>query len=105
MKKIHITESQLNYLKSKINETTSDEITIDAQPEPNGSVTTQGLKTQYNDAKTKVGSGTNVKISVDGADLKEGVDETRMFTKKQIQEARIANLRKNCTVYKKKNLK
>ena len=101
MRKIHITEEQLDALKKRIEES-NDELTIDAQPDSNGSITTQGLKNQYNDAKSKVGSA-NVKLSVDGADLTEG--EYKSFTKKQIKEARLKYLKENSVVFKKKNIK
>ena len=70
MKKIYITEEQLDALKKQIAE--QDEITIDAQPDANGAISTAGLKTQYNNTKANVSSGTNIKLSVDGADLVEG---------------------------------
>ena len=99
MKKIHITEEQLEQLRNTISES-SNELTIDAQPNSSGKITTQDLTTQYNDAKTKVGGATNIKLAVDGADLTEG----KFITKKQIQEAKLNNLKKNCTVYKKGNI-
>lgn len=100
MKSIHITEEQLAQLKERITEQ-NNELTVDAQPDANGTVSTAGLKTQYNNIASKVGSGTNVKLSVDGADL----TEEKFVTKKQIQEAKLNNLKKNCTVYKKGNIR
>lgn len=99
MKKIHITEEQLEQLRNTISES-GNELTIDAQPNSSGKITTQDLTTQYNNAKTKVGGATNIKLAVDGADLTEG----KFITKKQIQEAKLSNLKKNCTVYKKGNI-
>ena len=99
-KTITITESQLAELKKKIDEQ-GNEITVDAQPDANGTVSTTGLKTQYNNVVSKVGNGTNVKLSVDGADL----TECKCFTKKQIKEAKLANLKKNCTVFKKGDIR
>ena len=101
MRKIHITEEQLNALKKQIEE--QNELTIDAQPDPNGKVSTQGLKTQYTNAKSQTGGNTNIKLSVDGADLSEG--EYKAFTKKQLKEARLRYLKENSTVYKKGNVK
>ena len=95
MKKIHITEEQLTELKKNLEEQ-QDELTIDAQPDPNGTVSTQGLKTQYNKAKAMAGTP-NIKLSVDGSDLTEG----KIFTKKQIKEARLRYLKENSILYKK----
>lgn len=103
MKKIHITESQVEELRKRLAEEENDEITVDAQPDANGKVTTQGLTQQYQTAKKNV-TGARVAMKVDGSDLLESEDSA-YITKRQIKEAKIKKLRENCVKFKKSDLK
>lgn len=105
MKKIRLTEEQIEYCARKLAE--QDEIKIDAQPDANGTISTQGLKTQYNNVKTKVGSNTAVSLSVNGEDLMEDEDifpNDRKFTKKQLKEAKIRKMVSESKMYTKKDI-
>lgn len=75
MKKIHITESQLNYIKKRLTEQgETDEVLVDAHAGASGKLTTQDLTQQYNNAQKHV-TNANVAMKVDGTDLKEDVTE------------------------------
>lgn len=75
MKKIHITESQLNYIKKRLTEQgETDEVVVDAHAGASGKLTTQDLTQQYNNAQKHV-TNANVAMKVDGTDLKEDVTE------------------------------
>ena len=103
MRKIHITEEQLNAIKKSIEE----EYSVDA---------TQKLSDNGNNAKTaaqelqaenptlasdlKTGKAT---MTYNPTGLKEG--EYKSFTKKQIKEARVKYLKENSVVFKKKYIK
>lgn len=122
MKKIHITESQLQYIKKRLTEQgETDEVVVDAHAGASGKLTTQDLTQQYNNAQKHV-TNANVAMKVDGTDLKEDVAELeqdvdrdsneysdvmekKIITKKQIKEAKLRNLRENCIRITKKNLK
>lgn len=104
MKKIHITEAQLECLKKKLSEAgEQDEIVVDAQPDANGKVTTQGLSQQYQAAQRNV-TGARVAMKVNGEDLYESEDSAHI-TKRQIKEAKIKKLQENSVRFTKKDLK
>ena len=105
MKKIHITEAQLQELKNKLNELnlSGDENLNTA----NGNVTDATKKTIQNakdDGVNVDNAGVTVGFSHDA--LKQnGVAEGKLYTKKQIKEAKLAKLRNECKKYTKKDLK
>lgn len=75
MKKIHITESQLKYIKKRLTEQgETDEVVVDAHAGASGKITTQDLTQQYNNAQKHV-TNANVAMKVDGTDLKEDITE------------------------------
>ena len=75
MKKIHITESQLKYIKKRLTEQgETDEVVVDAHAGASGKLTTQDLTQQYNNAQKHV-TNANVAMKVDGTDLKEDITE------------------------------
>lgn len=100
MKKIHITEAQLNELKKKL----SEAFTVDGTKEveqANGD-----MKTAWNNIKSK-----NPQLSqqADSGELNvsvnpSGIDEAKSYTKKQIKEAKLKKLQENSVVFKKSDL-
>jgi len=103
MRKIHITEEQLNCLKKKLTE--QDSYNIDM---------TKNIEDAGGNAKTAVSNFASSNPQ-QGTDLKSGkatatfnadaiTAEGTLYTKKQIKEARLANLKKNCKVIKKKDI-
>ena len=103
MKKIHITESQYNELKKKLNEINlnGDENLNSSNGNATDAIrkTVQGAK---NDGVNTDNSATQVSFSNDA--LKQnGVYEC--YTKKQLDEMKLANIKKNCKVVSKKALK
>jgi len=103
MRKIHITEEQLNCLKKKLSE--QDSYNIDV---------TKNIEDAGGNAKTAISnlSSSNPQQS---ADLKSGkatatfnadavTMEGKLYTKKQIKEAKLEKLKKSCKVIKKKDI-
>lgn len=105
MKKIHITESQLSDLKKRLNELNlNGDENLNAS---NGNVTDAAKKTIQN-AKDDGVNVDNAGVSVgfsQGALKQNGVSEGKLFTKKQIKEAKLQKLRESSTKYTKKDLK
>lgn len=104
MKKIHITEAQLECLRKKL----SEAITVDATKEVEAK--SGNVAAAWNDMKTKnptlqqQASGGELSLSVNP----EGIDEEengKPITKKQIKEAKIKKLRENSEVFKKSDLR
>jgi hypothetical protein len=104
MKKIHITEAQLNALKKKLNELNlSGDENLNAA---NGNVT-DATKTTLQNAKDDGVNVDNAGVTVgfsQSALKQNGVSEGKLFTKKQIKEAKLAKLRNECKKYTKKDL-
>lgn len=103
MKKIHITEAQLENLKKALNE-----INLNGDENLNtssGNVTDATKKTiqsAKDDGLNVDNSATQVSFTHDA--LKQnGVTES--YTKRQIKEAKLKKLRENCEVFKKSDIK
>ena len=90
-------------LKKKLSEG-NDELIVDAQPDANGKVTTQGLERQLQAAERNVTGGASVALKVDSKDLYESEDSAHI-TKRQIKEAKIKKLQENSVRFTKKDLK
>lgn len=109
MKKIHITESQLEYLRKKL----SESITVDATKETeeaNGNINTawQRMKSSNPVLSQQSQKGEiTLGVNPDGVDsVHESADiDGKTITKRQIKEAKIKKLQENCDVYLKKNIK
>lgn len=101
MRKIHITEAQLNELKKKL----SEAFTVDGTKEveqANGNMRTAwtNIKAKNPQLSQQANNG-EVNLSVNPT----GIDESNIYTKKQIKEAKLKNLRKNSVSFKKSDLK
>ena len=105
MKKIHITEAQLARLKKKLNELNlNGDENLNTS---NGNVTDATKKTIQNakdDGVNVDNAGVTVGFS-HGALKQNGVAEGKLFTKKQIKEAKLQKLRESSRKYTKKDLK
>ena len=105
MKKIHITEAQLEALKQKLNEINlnGDE----ALNTSNGNAT-NAIRTTIDNAKkdgvSVDNSATSVSFTHD-AMKQNGVCESNVFTKRGIKEAKLKKLQENSIVFKKSDLK
>ena len=101
MRKIHITESQLNELRKKL----SEAFTVDGTKEveqANGDMRTawNNIKSKNPQLNQQANSG-EVNVSVNPT----GIDESKAYTKKQIKEAKLKALQENSVVFKKSDLK
>lgn len=105
MKKIHITEAQLEELKTKLNELSlNGDENLNTS---NGNVTDATKKTiqsAKDDGVNVDNAGVTVGFS-QNALKQNGVAEGKLFTKKQIKEAKLQKLRESSTRYTKKDLK
>lgn len=103
MKKIHITEAQLEELKKKLNEINlNGDENLNAT---NGNVTDAAKQTIQNakdDGLNVDNSATQVSFGHDA--LKQN-SVCESYTKKQIKEAKLKKLRENCVKFTKKDLK
>lgn len=128
MKKIHITEAQLNYIKSKLTEAVAVDATKEVEAKGgNVNAAWQDMKSKNPSLSQQADDG-EVSISVNPKGIDEGVyesnrqdndrseeseymenmgnvNELRKFTKRQIKEAKIRKLRKSCERFTKKDLK
>ena len=112
MKKIHITESQLKYcMDQRLNEVSlngDEQLASTKDPKQAAQKTidaaqNQGVNTQ---------DGVSVSFSADSLKKNAGITEeveintelSKPYTKKEIQEARLRQLKENTTVIKKKDL-
>lgn len=100
MKKIHISEEQLNELKSKLAETYDVDVTRDLE----------AGKTPQQVVADKTAKNPNLSSDAKSGEVSfcfnpNGVDESKTITKRQIKEAKIENLRKNSVRFSKKDLK
>jgi hypothetical protein len=106
MKKIHITEAQLNYIKKRLTEAT---LNGDESLVRTGDPKLAARETMANGKKDGIKTGGDSTTSVsfsDDALRKVGITtEGKTITKRQIKEAKIKKLQEDCTVYLKKNLK
>ena len=102
MRKIHITEEQLNGLKKALNEINlNGDENLNAS---NGNATEAAKKTLQNakdDGVNVDNSATQVSFSQD-AMKQNGIAES--YTKKQIKEAKLSKLRENCVCFKKSDI-
>lgn len=105
-RRITITEKQLEELKNKLNELTlnGDEV-LNAKGGNIDAATRETLRNAQDDGVNINNAAVNVAYSQDGLKQNGITAEWKCLTKKQIKEAKLANLKKNCTVYKKKDLK
>lgn len=100
MRKIHITESQLEELKAKL----SEAYTIDGTKETEAAG--GNVKTAWDNIKSKnpqlsqQADNGEVNIAVNPI----GIDEGKSYTKRQIKEAKLRFLRENSVVFKKSDL-
>lgn len=100
MRKIHITESQLEELRKKLTEAYNVDITQDLE---------QG-KTPQQIVANKKAENPNLNNDANSGEVSftfnpNGIDEGTCFTKGSIKKAKIKNLQENSTMYIKKNLK
>ena len=103
MRKIHITESQLEELKKKL---TEDQTELATDP--------QQLKANPKDAISKAfttaasnGIKNNVEVAIPKETAQQAgitTNESKHYTKKQIKEAKLRFLRENSVVFKKSDL-
>lgn len=116
MKKIHITEAQLKYCAQKLKEA----YTVDATQEleqtgNNAKRAADNIMAKNPNLKSDASRG-EANISFDPNALSEGLNEKgesedyhavmegKIFTKREIKEARLENLKKSCKVIKKKDI-
>lgn len=107
MKRIHITESQLESLRQRL----SEAMTVDATKETeakggNIGAAWQDMKSK-NPSLDQQASDGEVTLSVNPKGVDEEVEmaEDRKFTKRQIKEAKLKKLRKSCERFTKRDLK
>lgn len=104
MKKIHITEGQLNYIKSRMTEAYTVDLTKETEA-ANGNVKTAwDRETSKNPTLRQQAQQGEVNAVVNP----EGIDEEmegKAFTKRQIKEAKIKKLQENSVVFRKKDLR
>ena len=104
MRKIHITEEQLDGLKRALNEINlSGDEALNAN---NGNATAAARQTIQNAKKDGVAvdnSATSVSFSQD-AMKRNGISEGTAYTKKQIKDAKVKALRENSVAFKKSDL-
>lgn len=104
MRKIHITESQLNELKQRLNELNlNGDENLNTS---NGNVTDATRKTldsAKDDGVNVNDAGVSVSYS-QGALKQNGVYEGKSYTKKQIKEAKLKKLQENSVAFKKSDL-
>ncbi len=103
MKKIHITEAQLECLKKKLSEVTNIDLTKQTE-ENNGNVKMAWDKEKTaNPQVAQMAASGEASVTVNP----EGIDECGggCITKRQIKEAKIKKLQENSTVYTKKDLR
>ena len=96
-RKIRITEAQL---EKCLNE--NDEINVAYKKPANGTPTTTDMHNQLYSAK-KSAPNADINLQVSQSDL--GVNEMKSYTKNEINEARVKNLRRKSEVFTKKQLK
>ena len=106
MRKIHITESQLEALKQKLNEINlnGDE----SLNNHNGTATEAARETMRNakdDGLQVDNSATSVSFSNDAMKQNGITYESKTYTKKQIKGAKLKALQENSVVFKKSDLK
>lgn len=103
MKKIHITESQLNELKEKLMETYDVNITDELEGGKTPSQVVSDMKAQNPSLNSDANSGeVTFSFNPNGIDEEKGA---KPVTKRQIKEAKIKKLQENSVVYKKRDLK
>ena len=105
MRKIHITEAQFECIKKSINET---DIAVDPKP---GQDLDQAVRDAKRGAQQDIGGSVtasdkdiNYHISGDDPTVKN-MEEGRTYTKKQVSEERVRNLKKQCVRITKKSLR
>lgn len=114
MKKIHITEAQLECLRKKLSEGT---IATEANPvefrvqdqDGNGRVGQTDIENAAKQVQSLVGTGNlnKTELTVNPKQVTVGSMEegAKPITKKQIKEAKIKKLRENSEVFKKSDLR
>lgn len=113
MKKIHITEAQFNALKKQLNEFNASEMpaNLDITQQVNAAGGDVAMALNSPSVRRVFSSddpSNPTTVSIDPENIK-GVSATytegRTFTKKQIKEERVRNLKKQCVRITKKSLK
>lgn len=99
MRKIHISEEQLNELRSKLAETYTVDVTADLEA---GKTPQQVVATKKAE-NPNLGNDANSGEATFGFNP-NGIDESKTITKRQIKEAKIANLRKNSIRFSKRDI-
>ena len=101
MRKIHITEAQLNELKQRLEEAFNVDATKDTEA-AGGNVKTawDNIKSK-NPALSQQADNGEVNLSVNPT----GIDEGKSYTKRQINEAKLKNLRENSVMFKKSDIR
>lgn len=106
MRKIHITQKQLEECMYSLNEIN---LNGDAYLKAKNGDVKSAAQASIDDAQSSgVNTASNdasVSFSADALKNNAGISEGRIITKKQIQEARINNMMKNSTCYTKSALK
>lgn len=99
MRKIHISEQQLNELRQKLSETYNVDITSDLEAGKTPQNVVAQKKAENPSLSNDASSG-EVTFSFNP----NGIDESKTITKRQIKEAKIANLKKNSVRFSKSDI-
>ncbi len=99
MRKIHISEEQLNELRSKLAETYTVDVTADLE----AGQTPQQVVANKKAKNPNLGNDANSGEATFGFNP-NGIDESKTITKRQIKEAKIANLKKNSIRFSKRDI-
>ena len=102
MRKIHITEAQLECLKKRLSEVINQDVTAQIEK----GETPQQISNEFSQKNPNVPKD-EVQFTYNQAAMDEEVEEcgAKCFTKKQIKEAKIKKLQENSVRYTKKDLK
>lgn len=99
MRKIHISEEQLSELRDRLAETYTVDVTADLEA---GKTPQQVIATKKAE-NPSLGNDANSGEVTFGFNP-NGIDESKTITKRQIKEAKIANLRKNSIRFSKRDI-
>lgn len=102
MRKIHITEAQLAYCVKNLHEAYTVDATSELEQTGNNAKTAaNNLMAKNPNLKNDADRGeANISFNPEALSEMEG----KLFTKKQIKEAKLENLKKSCTIIKKKDI-
>ena len=99
MKKIHITEAQLEELRKKLTETYNVDVTPDIEAGKTASQIVTDKKSKNPSLSSDISRG-----EVSFTFNPDGIDEGKAYTKRGIKEAKLKKLQENCVVFKKSDL-